>query len=73
MDMKELVNVFMKKYDHDRPLMYFDLEFKGVLGVDIYAFEFPPSQGYYIIDDKNADILILKLEHLNDCTTKAFR
>ena len=72
-DLSELINIFMEKYDHDRPLNYFDLEFKRVLGIDLYGLDFPKAQGYKIIECKDADILILKLERLNDCAAVALK
>lgn len=41
--LEELIQIFLAKYEHGRLLKYFDLEFKSVLGIDLYASEFPIS------------------------------
>jgi hypothetical protein len=72
-DIRKLFQIFIEKYDFDRNLNYFDLEFKGVLGIDIYDCYFPTSNGYKICKFKNADILIIKVEHLDKCAAEAFK
>ena len=69
----KLFQIFIEKHNFDRNLMYFDLEFKGVLDIDLYDCDFPTSEGFKICTFKKADVLILKLEHLNDCAKKAFK
>jgi hypothetical protein len=50
---------------------YFDQEFKEILKVDLFSTDFPVSQGYKIYQEKDADILLIRLENLNDCFAKA--
>lgn len=44
---------------------WFEQEFKPALGVDLYEFPFDDGKGYQIINYKNLDILVLRLEELN--------
>jgi hypothetical protein len=52
-------------------LNWFDRELNTVLAMDIYAEEFDPLKGYHIYKDKN--LLILKLETLNNRITEAMQ
>ena len=72
-DIEALVDLFFEKFDHDTPLVFFDRELNGVFGVDVYADEFPMLKGYKIYEGENADVLLIRLESLNDCATDAFR
>jgi len=68
----KLIEIFFEKYDHDGPLRYFDGEFKEVLGIDLFASDFPQEKGYKIYPDKDFDVLLIRLENLNECITEAF-
>jgi hypothetical protein len=73
---KELTELFVKKhdeYENDRCLTWFDCELKPVLGIDVYAREFPKSQGYEIYESESADLLLIRLENLNECAGEAFK
>ena len=52
--------------------MFFDQELKAVLGIDVYASEFPKSKGYKIYKEKRSDVLVIRLENLHECAEKAF-
>lgn len=41
---------------------WFDSEFKPALGIDVYDYKFNLASGYSVINYKNIDILILRLE-----------
>ncbi len=58
---------FTEWYPHDTPLTWFDMEMEPVFGIDIYATPFPKAQGYQIIHGDFADLLLIKLEKLNEC------
>jgi hypothetical protein len=72
-DIEDLIELFFKKYDHDAPLTFFDRELKEVFGVDVYSSEFPKSKGYKIYNEEHADVLLIKLEKLNECANDAFK
>ncbi|MCC6603013.1 MAG: sulfotransferase family 2 domain-containing protein [Anaerolineae bacterium] len=44
---------------------WFDMEIKGMFGLDVFAHPFDTTKGYSIIQQGNVDLLILRLEDLN--------
>ena len=42
----ELVQIFLNRYIHSRPLTWLDAEFKTTLGIDVYSCSFPIEAGY---------------------------
>ena len=72
-DLSRLYDWFFECYRHNTPLTYFDLEIRDVFGIDIYETEFPRGKGYGIYSGRNADILLIRLEDLNDCAPAAFK
>jgi len=72
-DTETLLQLFLEKVDHDSPLSFFDNELKKVFGVDVYSSEFPTSRGYQIYNNNKAEVLLMRLENLNDCANKAFK
>ncbi len=69
----ELIQLFLERLCHDRPLVFFDEEIKGMFGIDLFAGEFPVSRGYKIFEAERADALLIRLENLNDCAAEAFK
>jgi hypothetical protein len=72
-DLDELVQLFLTRMNHDRPLEFFDEDLKSVFGIDVYASEFPKSKGYRIYEENHAEVLLIRLEDLNDCARDAFK
>jgi hypothetical protein len=72
-DLDELIHFFFTKLYHDRPLLFFDEEIKGVFGIDVFSSAFPIARGYNIYEGEQADVLLIRLEDLNDCATEAFK
>ena len=72
-DLSSFCGWFFDRYRHETPLTYFDLEIKGVFGIDVYASEFPKDKGYEIYNGKTADLLLIRLEDLDRCATAAFK
>ncbi|MBK6775617.1 MAG: hypothetical protein IPG74_07120 [Flavobacteriales bacterium] len=58
-----------RKFQHT--LTWFDEEFKEWTGVDIYSLPFDMHQGYSIHHTERFDILVVKLEQLNECFASA--
>jgi len=58
----ELINLFLKEYNHNVPLTWFDVEIKETLGIDVYQHPFPKEKGYLKIKKNNFDLLIIKCE-----------
>ena len=70
---EKLIDIFLEKYPHDEPLKWFDLEFKDIFNFDIFAKDFPKSEGYKIYKYKSAEILLMRLENLEECAQDAFK
>lgn len=47
---------------------WFDRELKTVFGIDVYAYPFDRAKGYKTIDNPRAEVSILRLEDLNQCS-----
>jgi hypothetical protein len=72
-DISELIRLFIEKFDHETPLIFFDQQIKSILGIDVFADEFPKSKGYMIYKEKQVELLLIRLENLTDCAEAAFR
>ncbi|MFX0093127.1 MAG: putative capsular polysaccharide synthesis family protein [Candidatus Hodarchaeota archaeon] len=70
--LENLLDIFQNYFPHDQPLTWFDMELKPVFGIDVYNEPFPQTQGYKIYTGDHPDLLLLKLETLNDCAQEAF-
>lgn len=58
----ELVELFLDRYIHSRPLTWLDVELKTTLGIDVYSVPFPIERGYATMGDGPFKLLILKCE-----------
>jgi hypothetical protein len=72
-DTQALTDLFFERGRHDFPPLWIDREIKGVLGIDVYATDFPRNQGYAIYHSQKADLLLVRLEDLNRCAAQAFQ
>ena len=61
-DIETIIQIFLERYMHSRPLTWFDAEVKTTLGVDVYRHPFPIAQGYNIVKADNISLLVLKCE-----------
>jgi len=59
---QKLIRIFISEYMHDVPLIWFDIEIKNTLGIDVYNFQFPKEKGHMVIQKNNFELLVLKLE-----------
>lgn len=57
---------------HNTPLQWLDDEMKEVFGIDVYQTHFPCEKGYEIYTGENADVLLIRMESLNNCYNQAF-
>jgi hypothetical protein len=69
--MEGLLQFFLERYPHEAPLTWFDMELRPMFGVDVFATEFPKDQGYQIYHGEFSDLLLFKLEKLNQCAPEA--
>jgi len=72
-DVKELINIFLEEYNHEIPLTWFGHELKSVFEIDIFSTDFPKEKGYQIYAQGNINILIIKLEKINEIACDAFK
>lgn len=70
---EDAIRIFLDQYEHKEPLVWFDREFKPALGVDVYASDFDPSEGYKIYSAGPIEILLIRLESLNQCAHEAMQ
>ncbi len=56
-------------HEHER---FFEEELEPIFGIDVLKEPFPKSKGYHIYRGESADLLLIRLESLNDCARKAF-
>lgn len=64
-NIENFINDFHKNFNHEHGVNWFDNHFKKSFGIDIYKYPFNKEEGYQIIEKKNLNILVLKLEKLN--------
>jgi hypothetical protein len=73
LDHKALMEIFLEKFPHEQPLQWFEQEIGEVFGIDVYDHPFPEGQGHQVIRTGHVDLLLIKLEQLNDCYQAAFQ
>lgn len=72
-NVEPLIALFFDRLQHDRPLGYFDDEVKTVFDLDVYSGDFPRQKGYGIYQGDRADLLLIRLDNLNQCAESAFK
>lgn len=73
-DTRTLVDMYLHEFpEHDYTLDWFDKELKAVFDVDVYNTPFPKDEGYTILTNEQADVLVLKLEMLTRAGPPAFK
>lgn len=77
-DTDELAEIFLHDY-HDKidsyklPFHWFSAELQPVFGIDVLACDFPKSVGYKIYKSEGVELLLIKLEYLNQCFPTAIK
>jgi hypothetical protein len=59
---QQLTDLFLERYDHSRPLTWFDAELKPMIGIDAFASDFPTDEGSCVLHRDAFDLLILQAE-----------
>lgn len=57
---------FFTKFNHEYGVKWFDEEFKRAWKINVYDYPFNQEEGYTIIKKGNLEILLLKMEKLNE-------
>ena len=68
-----LLTNFLANYPHRMPLQWFDMEIKTVFDVDVFAEPFDRELGYHIYNGRYTDMVLIKLEQLNDRAEAVFK
>jgi hypothetical protein len=68
----EILDVFVNRFAHQQPLSWFDEEIRDVFEIDVYEYPFPMGEGFQIIRQGKVNLLLIKLESLDECYQIAF-
>lgn len=71
-DLVQLESLFFDRLDHDVPINFFNKELKDVLNIDVFQKPFSYTKGYSIYSNQRVDVLVMRLESLNNCAQEAF-
>lgn len=69
----DLQKFYLNKLNYDYTLQWFDSEFFNYTGFDVYSKPFDKEKGFSIYSHNNFEIMIIKLEKLNDCYSNAMK
>ena len=58
--MQELENIYHKKLPHDYAINWFEIQFFGATGINVYDFKFSFERGFNIIQSNHNEVLIIK-------------
>ncbi|MFW6047622.1 MAG: putative capsular polysaccharide synthesis family protein [Candidatus Woesearchaeota archaeon] len=62
----ELIDIYQKKETHTYTLNWFSKEFQNYTNINIYNYPFQKEDGFSIIKDKEFEVLLIKMEYLNE-------
>lgn len=57
---EQLLERFIDEYDHDIPDKWFDDEIRETVALDVFEKPFPQQQGYVLLGNERADLLVMK-------------
>jgi hypothetical protein len=71
----QLLKRFTRKQhnNYHQTFTWFDNELKKTFGIDVFLTDFPKEKGYKIYAGERADVLLIRLESLNQCYREAFQ
>lgn len=77
-DTAEIIKILQNHFNSfdestDFACNWFDRELRSNFKIDVYDFDFDKEKGYQIIREKDQEILIIRLEDLNNCFQAASR
>ncbi|WP_034057531.1 putative capsular polysaccharide synthesis family protein [Lacinutrix jangbogonensis] len=73
MSNENLKKAYLNKLNYDYTFNWFDSEFLNYTGFDVFSEPFDKEKGFSIYQYEGFNILILKLERLNECYTEAMK
>jgi len=68
-----LRELFLSRYEHNTVLEWLDLEIKRVLCINVYKNAFPILKGFQIYRSPKADLLLLRVENMQQCAQSALQ
>jgi hypothetical protein len=71
-----LIDRFLDYHSEERrsyPMRFFDIQLQPIFGIDVFGSEFSQSKGYKIYKGERADLLLIRLESLDQCARDAFK
>jgi len=68
-----LQKTYLKKLNYEYTLQWFDSEFFNYTGFDVYSKPFDKEKGFSIYNHNDFEIMIIKLEKLNECYSDAMK
>lgn len=73
LSIEEAIEIFFNDYDHEKPLVWFDIELKSTFDIDVFAQPFSALKGYTIYQGEHVEALVLRLESMDVCAEPAFK
>lgn len=70
---EEVLEDYLHKYNHQWPLIWFDLELNKVFDIDIYSWHFNTEEGYSVYRYGKLNLLVIQNEKINHVARKAFK
>lgn len=67
-----LIEEYFNYFNSYHGINWFDNEMQKHLGIDVYSYPFDKDKGYSIINQKNIDLLIVRLENINEISSDVF-
>lgn len=68
---EELGHAFLERFNHDAPMSWIKTQLTPVFGLDPYAVPFPHQAGFQILEGDRARLLIIRMEDVTRCISKA--
>ncbi len=72
LDLNSLQKLFIDSYAHVVTKRWFEGQMEPMWGIDVYSVPFDREAGFVIYRSQKADLLLIRLENLNECAPRAF-
>ena len=66
-----LLEAFVERFPHERPLDFFDTQLAALFGIDVFAQPFPREAGWAVCRSERCETLLLRLEDLREAGPSA--
>lgn len=72
-NVEALIQLFLQEFEHEQriPLDWFEVEMKQTFGIDVFESTFPAEEGYRVFQGERADLIVIRLEDLGRCGSRA--